>query len=228
MLKLGLLLLMMKVNTNLKARHHYHRSFHFDLNLSDDPKTRDELTSLGLSKADVEELREVTDTAVNKEDLGRLQEMLDQMSDEELEQLSDMSNLDLEKLYEEQINRSGSKRKKREVRFVHDRHGFKEQFPKKATETVTAAISDEEIVFKVSFDEAGDDQITNYDEDNFKEEDKLRFSSSIKVRREADPEAEPEAEPEAMSPRRHSQTQRGNGGSNREESFLAEYTRRYR
>ena len=243
----SLLLLMMHVIANLNGRHH--GIFYFDPNYLDgeNVKTNDQLSVMGLSPADMEELKEVSDTAVSSEDLESLHEVMALMSEEELEQLSEMTEDELERFFEEQMTSSSYRRKKRDVRYIYEHHDGsieKEQDQRDITTNpktiITAAIGDEEVKLEVVVADAGDEyrildmnkvNYTSYDRSNFKEDDKLRFSLSTKVRREASPDPEPEPEPEAMNPARQTQPQQQSSSSiarNREEKFLAEYTRRFR
>merc|ERR1719412_2642379 len=58
---------------------------------------------LGLSKADMEELQEVSDSAVTPEDWETMREVLARMSEDELEELAEMDHQQLDKFYKEHV-----------------------------------------------------------------------------------------------------------------------------
>ena len=60
---------------------------------------------LGLSLTDIEELEEVSHAAVRDEDVRKLEEVMMMMTEEELENLTSMSDEDLEMFYDEKLRK---------------------------------------------------------------------------------------------------------------------------
>ena len=61
--------------------------------------------SLGLSLTDIEELEEISHAAVRDEDVRKLEEVMMMMTEEELENLTSMSDEDLEGFYDEKLRK---------------------------------------------------------------------------------------------------------------------------
>ena len=69
--------------------------------------------NLGLSHTDLEELMEVSQAAIGDEDVRRLEEVMLMLTEDEMEQLTSMSDEDLEKFYDEKLRKHDKVSKER-------------------------------------------------------------------------------------------------------------------